>query len=58
MLSFLTGLLGFTLHCRGFFVAGVVMEPVRGAVSGGVGGALKGFGKGLVGLAVKVTCTS
>ena len=34
-------------------VAGVVLEPMRGAESGGAGGFVRGVGKGLAGLVVK-----
>jgi len=34
-------------------VAGVVLEPMRGAEAGGVGGFIKGLGKGVAGLIVK-----
>ena len=34
-------------------VAGVVLEPIRGAEAGGAAGFVRGVGKGLAGLAVK-----
>ena len=34
-------------------VAGVIVEPVKGAKKGGVKGGAKGFGKGMLGLVCK-----